>query len=142
MRELLDQPERRPEVTVTALVILAAAASAAIALGVSAPAGPHRGPFRVMETVMQVKVFLSTFNVLLLLALTWSYLSVYRGLPNRFAGSLVLVSVALLLYALASNPLVYLLFGFRGGGGLGPFTFLSDAFASVAVVVLLYQSLR
>lgn len=88
----------------------------------------------------QARLFISTFNVLALLALAWSYLRVYADLPTRFTGSLLLFSLALLLYAVSANPAIQVLFGFRGGTGLGPFTFLPDLFASVAVVVLLYQS--
>ena len=89
-----------------------------------------------------LRMFLSTYNVLLLLVLTWSYLVVYRDLPNRFTGSLLLFAVALLLYAMASNPAVHVLFGFRGGPELGPFAFLPDLFAAFAVTVLLYQSFQ
>ncbi|WP_232502987.1 hypothetical protein [Halodesulfurarchaeum formicicum] len=89
-----------------------------------------------------LRMFLSTYNVILLLALTWSYLVVYRDLPNRFTGSLLLFAVALLLYAMASNPAIHVLFGFRGGPELGPFAFLPDLFAAFAVTVLLYQSFQ
>jgi len=51
-----------------------------------------------------------------------------------------LFCVALLLYALTSNPLVQIYLGFRGGVQLGLFTFPSDVFAALAVVALLYQS--
>ena len=94
------------------------------------------------EFVTEVRLFLSTFNVLLLVVLAWSYLVVYRDLPNRFTFSLLLFTVALLLYAVVSNPAIHLLFGYRGGPGLGPFAFLPDLFAAVAVTVLLYQSFQ
>lgn len=92
------------------------------------------------DTVVQVRMFLATFNAVLLVALVWSYLTLYRDLPNRFTLSLILFSLALLLYSLASNPVVHVLFGYSTEATLGPFTFLPDAFAAVAVVVLLYQS--
>jgi len=92
------------------------------------------------EPLVLVKVFLATFNLVVILALGWSYLTLYRDLPNRFTGSLLLVTGALFLYALASNPVVSLVFGYRGDIGLGPFTFLPDLFAAIAVTVLLYQS--
>lgn len=94
------------------------------------------------ELVTEVRLFLSTFNILLLVVLAWSYLMVYRDLPNRFTFSLLLFTVALLLYAVVSNPAIHLLFGYRGGPGLGPFAFLPDLFAAVAVTVLLYQSFQ
>lgn len=95
-----------------------------------------------MGFLVLVKLLVTTFNVVALLALTGTYVSVYRDLPNQFTLSLILFSVALLLYAVTSNPLFPLVFGFRGGVGLGPFTFIPDLFASVAIVVLLYQSYR
>jgi hypothetical protein len=53
-----------------------------------------------------------------------------------------LLPATLLADAVAANPLVYVLLGYRGGAGFGPFTFLSDPFAAVAVVVLLYRGDR
>ena len=101
----------------------------------------HGGAFGTpFDWLVLVKVFLATFNLVVLLALACSYLALYRDLPNRFTRSLLLVTGALFLYALASNPVVSLVFGYRGGLGLGPFTFLPDLFAAVAVTVLLYQS--
>ncbi|WP_231727749.1 hypothetical protein [Haloferax profundi] len=52
---------------------------------------------------------------------------------------MLLFTAALLLYALTSSPLLSLLLGFRGSG-LGPFTFLPDLFAAVAITFLTYQS--
>lgn len=92
--------------------------------------------------LLSIKLFVSTFNIVVLLALVATYVSLYRDLPNRFTLSLIVFSGALLLYALASNPVVQLLFGFRGGVSLGPFVFLPDLFAGVAIVVLLYQSYK
>ncbi|UWG48692.1 Uncharacterized protein HSRCO_2428 [Halanaeroarchaeum sp. HSR-CO] len=128
-----------------ALVVLGAILASAVITTVAAPnvRGPGMGPGMIgpeMALFVQIRLFISTFNVLVLLALTASYLGLYRDLPTRFTGSLLLFSVALLLYALSASPAIQLLFGFRGGTGLGPFTFLPDLFASVAVVVLLYQS--
>ncbi|MFB6113583.1 MAG: hypothetical protein ABEJ58_05710 [Halodesulfurarchaeum sp.] len=136
-----------PVWTVALIVGAAAIISAIVALILDPQAigGMGRGMGRGMHTfdlVIQIRLFLSTFNVLLLLVLTWSYLVVYRDLPNRFTFSLLLFSVALLFYAVASNPAIHVLFGYRGGPGLGPFAFLPDLFAAVAVTVLLYQSFQ
>ena len=142
---------RDPLVIVAAIVggaaILAAIAAALIDPIVVRPMGMghgmgHQTPVAQVEPFRGVRVFLSTFNVLVILALVWSYLSIYRDLPNRFTASLLLVTGALLLYALASNPVVHLLFGYRGASGLGPFAFLPDLFAAIAVTVLLYQSFQ
>ncbi|WP_410766601.1 hypothetical protein [Haloferax sp. DFSO60] len=91
---------------------------------------------------LQVKLLVSTFNVVLLVALAYNYVRVYRDLPNPFTLSLVVFTISLLLYALTSNPLAAIVFGFRPQVSIGAFTFLPDLFATVAVVVLLYQSYR
>ena len=98
-----------------------------------------------IETFVRLKLFVSTYTVVTLLALVATYVSLYRDLPNPFTRSLLLFSVALLLYALSSSPLVWLVVGFRQalfGLGIGLFAFLPDLFAAVAVTLLLYQSSR
>lgn len=90
--------------------------------------------------LIQVKLFVTTFNLVLLLALTGSYLSLYRDLPNKYTRSMLILSVALLLYALTANPYIPYFFGFNPKPGLGPFVFLSDGFIGVAIVILFYQS--
>lgn len=89
---------------------------------------------------LDLRMFLSTYNAILLVALTGIYVSMYRRLPNRFTISLVLFTAALFLYAVSSNPAVHVLFGFQGTPDLGPFVFVPDLFAAVAVTTLLYQS--
>ena len=100
---------------------------------------PHDPPVGI-ETVLRIKLFVTTLTVVMLLALLWNYVAIYRDLPNRFTLSLLLFTVALLLYAVSSHPLLPIVMGFRHGTTLGPFVFIPDVFASVAVVVLLYQS--
>lgn len=127
---------------------LAVAISAVVTLGIDIPIGMRSpagdgmapGMTSIFEPILLAKVFISTFNLVVLLALGWSYLSVYRDLPNTFTRSLLVITGALFLYALSSNPVLHLLFGYHGGIGLGPFTFLPDLFAAVAVVLLLHQS--
>ena len=132
---------------VATVVGLAAVASAAVTLGFEpAVAGSGGGMGRGMMThqplegVLRLKLFVSTFTIVVVGALVWSYVNVYRELPNPFTGGLLVVTLALLFYALSSNPLVHVLLGFRPGVGLGPFTYLPDLFAALAAIVLLYQS--
>jgi len=101
---------------------------------------PTHGPPVDIETIVRIKLFVATLNTVVLLALLWNYVTVYRDIPNQFTLSLLLFSVALLLYAISSNPLLPLVLGFRHGTALGPFVFLPDIFASIAIIVLLYQS--
>lgn len=102
--------------------------------------GPRLGNVPRLAFLLNVEVFVSTFNAVVLLAFVGTYAAVYRDMPNRFTLSLIFFSVALLLYALTSNPVVHVLLGFCGSPLLGPFTFISDVIASIAIVVLLYQS--
>lgn len=104
--------------------------------------GPRLDGRPQLAFALSVKLFVSTFNVAVLVALAATYVSVYRDIPNRFTLSLILFSVALLLYALTSNPVVQVFAGVRPTPQLGVFTFLPDLFAGVAVVALLYQSHR
>lgn len=104
------------------------------------PWGGHRPPF--LTGLLQVKLFFSTFTVVLLGVLVATYVRIYRDLPNRLTLSLITFAVALALYAVTANPLVPVVFGFEHSVGPGPFTFLPDMFASFAVIVLLHQSHR
>ena len=104
--------------------------------------GPRLDGHPQLAFALSVKLFVSTFNVAVLVALVATYVAIYRDIPNPFTLSLILFSVALLLYAVTSNPVVQLLAGVRPTTQLGVFTFLPDLFAGVAVVALLYQSNR
>ncbi|GGN16907.1 hypothetical protein [Halarchaeum nitratireducens] len=128
--------------TKTAVVAAVAALCGAVA-GIALPVVPMPPPIdhhAILETFARVQFAVSTFNLVLLAALVVAYVRLYRGLPNKYTLSLLLTSVALFLYALSSNPLVPMAFGFPPITGLGPFTFLPNFFVGVAVVVLFYQS--
>ena len=141
MREYEDPGQRT---LVVAGVTLLFALAVTFVISTLVTRGPI-GQRPALAFFLRLKLLVSTFNVVLLVTLTWTYVSLYRDLPNPFTRSLILVTTALLLYALTSNPLVHILLGFSLRGvvaGLGPFTVLPDVFASVAVVVLLYQSYK
>lgn len=125
-----------------AIVVIAAIVSGAIALGIGLSnfVFPSHQPPIGIEAAVRVKLFVTTLTVVMLLALLWNYVAVYRDLPNRFTLSLLLFTLALFFYALSSNPLLPIVLGFRHATTLGPFVFIPDIFASIAVVVLLYQS--
>lgn len=98
------------------------------------------GPPELLVTLVRIQLFVTTFNLVLLVALIWSYISLYRGLPNKYTRSMLVLSFALFLYALTSNPYVTVLFGFSPGLDLGPFVFIPHVFVGVGIVVLFYQS--
>lgn len=102
--------------------------------------GPRGGVPPTLALVVKAKLFVTTFNLVVLLALMRSYLAIYRGLANKYTRSLIALSVLLLLYAATSNPLLQLLLGLSPRPSLGVFLFLPDLFVGMAIVVLYYQS--
>jgi len=88
-----------------------------------------------------VKSVLSTLNMILLLVLLAIYVSAYRETKSEFLVGLIVFDLAMLLYAVSSNPFVHAYFGVQEIG-LGPFVMLPDFFILVAVVVLLVQAFR
>lgn len=133
--------ETDPLTRTAAFVAVALLVALLVAFLFSSALGPRLFDRPRLVLVLQVKLVVTTFTVVLLVALAGTYASLYRDLPNPFTLSLVVFCVALLLYALTSNPLVLLVLGVRPAQ-LGLFTFLPDLCAAIATVVLLYQSQR
>jgi hypothetical protein len=91
--------------------------------------------FYTAETVV------STINATLLIILLITYISIYQKTKSEFTIGLIIFSMVLLLYALASNPIIMWIFGFHAFG-LGPFAMLPDLFTCVALIVLLYLTIK
>jgi hypothetical protein len=87
------------------------------------------------------KAFLATVNAILLVILLIVYVSIYSDTKAQFLLGLIIFDVAMLLYAVTSNPLFTAGFGYMGAG-LGPFAMLPDLFSLAAVLVLLWQAFR
>ncbi len=94
-----------------------------------------------LELYYTVKTVISSVNVTLLAILLATYISIYKKTQSEFTIGLIVFSMVLLLYALASNPIVAFIFGFRAFG-LGPFAMLPDFFSSIASAVLLYLTIK
>jgi hypothetical protein len=94
-----------------------------------------------IEFFYTAKTVVSTINVTLLIFLLLTYVSIYRKTRSEFTIGLIIFSMVFLLNALASNPFVMWGFGFRPFG-LGPFAMLPDLFTCVALIVLLYLSVK
>jgi hypothetical protein len=136
-----DAAALRRTLLVAGVAVVLAVLVAAVFTLVLTRTGAGPGVIRLVR----VKAFLSTFASVVLVALVANYVSLYRELPNQFTGSLLVFTVALLLYALSSNPLVWVLVRRAGAPlavNIGGFVFLPDLFAAIAVVVLYYQSNR
>jgi len=94
-----------------------------------------------IEFFYTAQTVVSTINVTLLVFLLLTYIDVYRKTRSEFTIGLIIFSMAFLLTALASNPLVVWAFGFRAFG-LGPFALLPELFTCGALIVLLYLSVK
>jgi len=109
------------------------------------PFGPRVGPgmeiFGDIELYYTIKTVVSTINVTLLIFLLLTYINIYRKTRSEFTVGLIIFSGVFLLNALASNPFVIWVFGFRPFG-LGPFAMLPDLFTLAALSVLLYLSIK
>lgn len=94
-----------------------------------------------LELFYTIKTIVSSVNVTLLVFLLVTYLNIYRKTQSEFTVGLILFSVVLLLYAMVSNPIVQVAFGYRAFG-LGRFAMLPDLFSLIALTVLLYLTLK
>jgi len=105
---------------------------------------PHSTPLPPPEEVqlmVTLKTMLSFVNLVLIVPLLIIYIGLYREVQSKFTSGLIVVILVFALYALASNPLIHILFGYYASG-LGPFAILPDAFTTVALLVLFNLSLE
>lgn len=94
------------------------------------------------EVYVNVKTVLSSMNIVLAAALIMIYAGVYRTLRSDFALGLVVMNIAMLSYAVTSNPIVQWFLGYKAIIGVGPFGWIADFFATVALATLLWLSLE
>ena len=104
-----------------------------------APISPDRIMPGDLEIFYTAKTVISSVNAVLLLSLLAIYIDLYGKVRSEFTLGLIIYNLALLLYALTSNPLLHMGLGFIGSG-LGPFAMLPDLFTLIASGVLLYLS--
>jgi len=93
------------------------------------------------EFYITMKSAVTLINIVISLILIIMYIKIYREIKSDFTLGLIVAMFAMLLYALTSNPFTQYLFTYRGFGQ-GPFILLPDVFATVALAVLLYLSLK
>lgn len=99
------------------------------------------GDFRMLETLDDIDVILSTMGLGLLVALLVVYAKTYADTHARSALGLLFVLTALLFEAVLRSPLLFGAFG-HVLGGLGPFALVADSFRAVALAAFLYLSLQ
>jgi hypothetical protein len=94
-----------------------------------------------IEFFYTAQTVISTINLTLLIILLIIYIDIYQRTKSQFTIGLIIFSIVLFLHAVVSNPLVMRSFGFRAFG-LGPFAMLPDLFTFIALIVLLYLSIK
>jgi hypothetical protein len=104
-----------------------------------APAPPEGGD--QLAQLVTIKTIVSFVNMALIVTLLALYYRIYSEIRSQFTLGLILLIFVLLMYAVTSNPLVHILFGYYPFG-LGPFTVIPDLFTTFALLVLLYLSLE
>jgi hypothetical protein len=105
------------------------------------PLFPNQRMGEDLELFYTIKTIVSSVNVTILVFLLITYFNIYRKTQSEFTAGLILFSMVLLLYAMVSNPIVQVAFGYRAFG-LGPFAMLPDLFSLIALTVLLYLTLK
>lgn len=94
-----------------------------------------------LELFYKVRTIVTSVNAAILVVLLFMYVSIFKKTQSEFTIGLIVFSLVLLLYALMSNPIMQYAFGFKAFG-LGPFAMLPDLFTTIALVVLLYLTLK
>ena len=92
--------------------------------------------------LINLQAIITLGNVILLLCLLAIYAKNYERIKSKFALGLIAFVILLLVQAFTSIPFVHLLWGFRSIHALGLLTILSDWFELVALLILLYISLK
>jgi len=144
------EPKSRTNAQIKFVVILLVALglgyiSTLFSLKTEEPPGsrfPPFGPFRFSPTpLLQFHTFITTVEIVLLIALLGIYVKVYSDTRARFALGLVGVLAALLLNTILTYPLVEITIG---PIGLGPGGFLpfADVLEVAAYILFLYLSLE
>ena len=93
------------------------------------------------EILVTAKLVVSFVNLSLILSLLIIYLDIYRTVRSRFTIGLIVAVLALLVYAITSNPAFQVLLGYPVSGP-GPFLFIPDIFTALAAGVLIYLSIE
>jgi hypothetical protein len=96
---------------------------------------------RDLKTYLIVKTAVSFINVVIAILLITLYVGIYREVRSEFTLGLIIVMSTMLMYAITSNPMTQIALGYPSFG-LGPFLLIPDIFATVAMSILLYISLK
>jgi hypothetical protein len=92
-----------------------------------------------LRMFFMVRGIISTVNAGLVIFLLLTYVQIYVKTRAKFTMGLIIFTIALLLYAATSNPLLHVMFGPYSPGF---FEALPELFTTIAVVIMLYLSMK
>lgn len=90
---------------------------------------------------LQLKIVISFINLGLIIPLFFIYAGIYRRMRTSFTLGLMAVVLAFALYAITSNPVVFLLADVREGCW-GIYQIIPDLFATIALMIMMRLSLE
>jgi hypothetical protein len=109
---------------------------------------PHPGPGQIQQPQSQgqdesrhIKTAISFINIGLIVPLFVIYTGIYRRMQSSFTLGLMVVIVALGMYAVTSCPLLVSLLGGHAGD-IGFFQIIPDLCTTVALIILIRISLE
>lgn len=91
-----------------------------------------------IETMIKGKIIISSINMILYTYIALFYVSLYRENKSTFSLSLTGLSVVLLVYSIASNPLILWYIGRVERVWLEAFNFIPDILSTLAASILIY----
>lgn len=91
-----------------------------------------------MQAYVTGKTVVSVINTLLMGYIMWFYYVMYKENGSRFSLGLIALSAALMVYSLASNPLLLQMISRQGYGYAGLFNFIPDLFTTIAAGIMIY----
>jgi len=84
---------------------------------------------------------ISTVNIILLIALLFIFINVYKKTRSEFSFGLIIFGIAFLLKDITASPFIANAFSFYPSG-LGPFIVLPDLFEFAILTTLLYLHIK
>jgi hypothetical protein len=119
------------------IIILAIIYVFGITLGMNEFGRGFRGQLLIQNFLIPTMI-ITSISTMLLIYLINNYVAVYLKTKSEFSIGLLIFSIALLVQALTTNPLIKLLFEFKGP--MGFFDLIPSVFTLIAVIVLVYLS--
>jgi len=99
---------------------------------------PPQGDFEFFYLAHTV---ISTVNIILLIALLFIFINVYKKTRSEFSFGLIIFGIAFLLKDITASPFMANAFSFYASG-LGPFIVLPDLFEFAILTILLYLHIK